>query len=461
MSQDDDGCLPELARRFLRGRQEGKGASIVRQLHRWIRSCGLELVKLQPEHVDQFLKHPFGTVLAKRTRYDYRGYLLAYLQWLYDQGQLSFDPSELRQGPLQSRPLPPLAEGFVQTLAVTLKGSTCHTYRTNLRRLCGWLKEKGVSYRALNRQHMTQWLCSLQEKGLHVATRINNILVARAYLGWLYEHGHLSTEPEVLLRRTDLPARPDYLPRPLSMKADRELQARLRASSNRYAQGLLLMRYTGIRIGELMSLELRCLRTDLRGLCFLKVPLGKLHNERLVPLDREAVQLVQRLQTAGHPERPWLLETPSGKQTYPSMYRNILRRACEGIEIAGRMTPHRLRHTYATTLLCGGMSLVGVMTLLGHRSYKTTLRYAAVTQETVGREYFEALTQIEKRYEKQLQPGPAQEATPQQMLSDVVRWIQKHIADEPRHVDAAHRLIRRLRRIEAELQHLIPPGRKS
>lgn len=313
--------------------------------------------------------------------------------------------------------------------------------------------------RDLDREQVTRWLAHLHEQGLKPATRFQTILQVRALLRWLYERGLLDRAADQLIRSTDLPKLPRYLPRPLSPAADRELQARLGASSCRYQQGLLLMRRTGLRIGELCALEYDCVRCDAAGHSFLKVPLGKLNSERLVPLDGETVERIEQLQREGCPQRPWLLASPLEQRTYPSLYSRALREACEGIDIDGRMTSHRLRHSYATTLLSGGMSLVGLMRLLGHLSYQTTLRYAAVTQETIGREYFAALGELEQRYQRQLrEPPPGGEPDPLRLLRDVARWIDKHVAYERGQHRRARRLTKRIGRLERELQGLLNDG---
>ena len=119
MSSFAHGRWSRIARRFLRTRKDKKARAIVGQLYRWMAEQQLSHAELQPGHLDRLLESPFGQPLARRTRYDYRGELLAYLQWLYAKGELSFDPSKLRRGKLQRRPLPELAEQFVATLAST------------------------------------------------------------------------------------------------------------------------------------------------------------------------------------------------------------------------------------------------------------------------------------------------------------------------------------------------------
>ncbi len=481
MSNATKPTLPAIARSYLRTRQDPKAQRIVEQLHSWMQRNNLELGQLVPSHVDEFLDGPFGEALAKRTLYDYRGELLTYLERLYVAGHVTFDPSRLRCGRLQKRPLSPLAKQFVDTLEVTLRPRTCDCYRTSLRRIHHWLNVNGIALQELERQHTVRWFRHLHDCGLHPSTRSHALQHIRAYLRWLHEHGLLQNEPDLLIRPTDFPKIPDLLPRPLSPEADRALQARLRASTCPDWQALLLMRNTGVRIGELIRPEYSCLRSDPQGNAFVKVPLGKLNNDRLVPVDTETVGLVEKLQGIGRSERLWLLPMPPPPSNMPktpridtrnspkdtthnSLYerlRRALRHACEGIDIDGRMTSHRLRHTYATTLLSGGMSLVGLMKLLGHRSYTTTLRYAAVTQETIGNQYFGALHALEERYQLQLHRSDAAEPDPLQMLSDVARWIDKHVAHDQDQPRTARRLNKRIERVSYELRQLLPQADDS
>jgi hypothetical protein len=131
-----------------------------------------------------------------------------------------------------------------------------------------------------------------------------------------------------------------------------------------------------------------------------------------------------------------------------------LAEACKGLEIPDRMTTHRLRHTYATTLLNAGMSLMGVMKLLGHRDYRMTLRYTEITLETVGKEYRAALTQMETRYRIALAtPGPAR-LDPDEALGDIIRWVQKRAGDDLDQRKRAAALVKRLRRIRDEVGDL-------
>jgi integrase len=250
---------------------------------------------------------------------------------------------------------------------------------------------------------------------------------------------------------------PDYLPRPLSPETDKQLQSRLRESNSSLALGLYLMRRTGLRIGELRHLERECVRADHSGTHFLKVPLGKLHNERLVPLDEPALRAVTELQRRAPDTSAWLLENPWGRPFRAKAYNGVLTKLAGDLPGSGRLTPHRLRHTFATSLLSGGMSLMGIMKLLGHRDYRMTLRYTRISDETLGREYFESLTRIAERYELFRSESSGDQHPPQddpkRLLQDAIRWVKKNLSSGPFRRESKL-LARRLEASRDELQRL-------
>lgn len=411
----------------------------------------LRIEELQPSNVESFVRRPLKKLLKRSTRNHRRVRLNIYLDWLYSSGHLSFDPQCFRHKPKRLSQIP---ENFLESLT-TIKSSSRRGYKSTLSVFHDWLEDNGLAVTSLKRQHMTRWFNYLKDKGLHPATRLQRILCVRVYLRWLYEQGSLKNIPEELVRCSDLPRLPSYLPRPLPPEADHELRLRLAGSECPYQQGLLLMRNTGLRVGELMSLELNCVRADHKGNRFLKVPLGKLDNERLVPIDDETFNLIGKLQRRGRRKKRWLLESPTRKKTQYVKYTRALHNACQDLEIPDRMTTHRLRHTYATSLLNGGMSLVGVMRLLGHRDYRMTLRYAAITQETIVKEYYEALVQTEKKYSIASRSPKYEELDPPRMLSYITRWLDKTGGQDPSTKRATRSLIRRIKRIQTAIQDLM------
>ncbi len=444
--------LPSVAEAFL-ATEGGRWAErLVRLFHHWLEDQQLGLETLRLVHVDQFLHRPSGRPIEVRTLHDYRYKLRRYFDWLRTHGHIDLDIPSRRSMP--RRTLPAYAEEFLAGLEPTLRPGTCKHYRGSLYQLHDWLDEQRICIRDLGRQDLKVWFQHLQRKGQAPATRVNIIVAVRVYLRELEDQGILSVHADDLIRRSDLPRLPHYLPRPLPPEADRILKNRLANSESPYQRALLLMRNTGLRVGELAALEYKCVREDSSGHRFLKVPLGKLHSERLVPIDDETYDIARWLQASSDNGRRWLLETVRGCKTRHVHYSKALQEACDGLEISDKMTPHRLRHTYATTLLNAGMSLIGVMKLLGHSDYRMTLRYTEITLETVGKEYFEALTQLEARYRDAIITAKPTELDPDRALTDIIRWVQKRAGSDPEYQRKAKLLANRLRLIRQEVGEL-------
>ena len=138
--------------------------------------------------------------------------------------------------------------------------------------------------------------------------------------------------------------------------------------------------------------ELDCVHEVPELGAWLKVPLGKLDTERMVPLDDDALDLIDRLAAVRCPGRPLphprtgkpteFLLTRHGARLSATGLRNELRRAAAAAGLS-ETTPHQLRHTYATTLINSGVSLQALMALLGHQSASMSLRYARLFDATV------------------------------------------------------------------------------
>jgi site-specific recombinase XerD len=447
-------ALPQPARRFLRTTDRPRVHGIVHAFHRWLDRRQLPLGELTPALLQQFLARPRRARVCRRVRVANKAWLRPYLQWLYDHGLVSFVPEPGRPQPPE---LPKLAREFLASLVPTFRPATVHCYTFSLRKLHGWLDPRGLAPERLTRPQSEQWLQWLHAAGLHPSSRHHILVESRAYLRWLGERRRMRTDPDELIRKSDFPKLPQYLPRPLNAEADRELQRRLAASQDPTAWALLLMRRTGLRIGELRNLEYHCIRIDKRR-SLLKVPLGKLNNERLVPLDVTALELVHRLQATGPRPRAWLVPGAGGAQAPYDRIRRALTTHSRDLPEPNRITCHRLRHTFATEMLGAGMSLVGLMRLLGHRDYHMTLRYAAITPEVVDDEYTKALERLATKYQLSARKPRRNEAPePDEILDQLARWLRKHVSS-PQPLRA---LLMRIERLRREVRNFEPAKRES
>jgi len=290
-------------------------------------------------------------------------------------------------------------ETQIQTLALTLRRSTVANYRCLARGFLSYLQNAFPDVRRLSQlrrdPHLLGWFRWLAEHDppLSNPTRENHLVRLRRLLNDLTANGH-PIQPD-LIRREDIPPQPRYLPRPLSPEDDRLLRQQLRRTDDLPANALLLTRATGIRIGECIDLSLECLRQLGDGQWALHVPLGKLRTERLVPVDDDGRRLVARLLSLRALAPPARLATsrgfllPRGGDRRPLYHklRFALAAAAQRAGCSGPVTPHRLRHTWATEMLRLGVSLPALMQLLGHKNIQMTLRYLEVTQPDLQREF--------------------------------------------------------------------------
>jgi integrase len=255
------------------------------------------------------------------------------------------------------------------------------------------------------------------DRAISVGEQRNRVITLGRFLADISEWGWPDAPARRLVFPRDVPRASRPLPRYLPPEQDRRLQEALVASENRLvADALLLARATGLRVGELVDLELDCVH-ELPGQgAWLKVPLGKLGSERMVPLDEETVQIIDRIVeqrspcgALPHPRTGHLAEfllCHHGKRLSIQALRDELARTATTAGI-GHVTPHRLRHTYATALVNAGCSLQALMELLGHVSAAMSLRYGKLFDQTVRADYERALEQAKAQIAQPLQGSSA------------------------------------------------------
>lgn len=259
------------------------------------------------------------------------------------------------------------------------------------------------------RKHIEPYLTSLVDtvnpkngELITVADRSRRVLALMGFLTDITEWGWPDAPPRKLVFRDDNPKLPQTLPRYLPVDIDRRLTEELsqRPGNKLAAAALRLQRCCGLRIGELLDLELDCVHEVPGHGGWLKIPLGKLETERMVPLDDDILELIDhitQIRSHGRPmphpryRRPaQFLFTHHGRRLSQRAVRDELDRAAQAAGLA-HVTPHQLRHTYATALVNAGVSLQALMALLGHMSAEMSLRYGRLFDTTVRAEYERAL----------------------------------------------------------------------
>lgn len=339
------------------------------------------------------------------------------------------------------RKLPKRIRDYLREQSACCKPSTVAGYQLTLGCFYDRLKTTKNPIGSLTRSQLQDYVLNLCERDLVPYTKVNYLLSVRKYLQWEVERGKLSEELLSVLDRSKLPAVPEYLPRPLSSENDRLLQEKLRRSDSPYAPPFLLLRHTGMRISELINLPKDCVLANGEEK-YLKVPLGKMNTERLVPLTEETLALIERIKNSPPLKKNrWDQNRLIGLSGPVSSVYRLLAHRFEKIlgEITDQQKPitfHRLRHTYATTLLTGGVGLVSLMKLLGHRRIEMTLRYAKVAPSHLRDEYLKAIKILEQQsFGNRLLHNqvclPDGQSHPAMLINQLASFIDKAARIEP------------------------------
>jgi integrase len=306
-----------------------------------------------------------------------------------------------RLAPLQ-HPFAGLFTRAIENITAALTPETARQYRATARNFLLYLADKYPEVESLEQlrcdPHILGWLAHLRSHQPPLAassllTRILFLRIILQHLAWTAQLPELA----YLLHREDAPRRPRRLPRPLPAEQDEAVQQELLRRNDLAANVFLLLRHTGMRIGEAVDLSIDCLHSTGPDQWTILVPLGKLKTERMVPVDSFVCQLVQRLRFFRSfdpsPQDGRLIARTSTKNNLIRKLREYLHEVCNAVGISGRIVPHRMRHTYATEMLRSGVTFPAVMKLLGHKSADMTMLYVEVAQTDLQREFHHAHSQ--------------------------------------------------------------------
>ena len=206
---------------------------------------------------------------------------------------------------------------------------------------------------------------------------------------------------------SDIPPRPDPLPRFLDDRdAARLMTAARTASDPRDRLVVELLSRTGLRVGEACGLDADAV-VLLRDGHWLRVPVGKLRNDRFVPLHPQLVDLLEAWCAANldHIRRHRLLLCDRRGPIDRHTVARILNRTAAAAGI-GHVHAHQLRHTLATQAINRGMRLEAIAALLGHRTMHMTMTYARIADRVVADEYNAVSEQIDSLYTQHLDTEP-------------------------------------------------------
>lgn len=284
---------------------------------------------------------------------------------------------------------------FLDTIAAERGAAenTLLSYGRDLQDFEHWLQGQGFHMQSVRQSHIEEYLAHCKAQGLSRSTRARRLSAIRQLYHFAFEEGLRSDNPAVQIPG---PGRDKTLPKTLSLEqVDRLLlAAQTQGRTPRdHARNVCLMQLlyaTGLRVTELVSLPMSAVRGDPRMILIR----GKGGKERLVPLSsparvalsdwlalRDAEDTVAR--SEGRPVSKFLFPSrgKSGHLTRNSFFLTIKEMAVKAGISPAHVSPHTLRHAFATHLLEHGADLRSIQTLLGHADVATTEIYTHVIEE--------------------------------------------------------------------------------
>lgn len=268
-----------------------------------------------------------------------------------------------------------------------------------------------TGFEQLTRRHIERWLIYITEYRSHwrrpvsTSMRKDFVVQVKIFLESIAEWGWKEAPPGPLIFRRDIPKVEKPLPRYIQSKSNLEklMAAVYQLKDPYFKAGLIILYETGIRHGELLNLKLDCVhsyRINGQEKVFLKVPLGKLKTERMVPLHPDAVLAIDELVVARGKCRPLpdlydsnqpaeFLFVKYGKCISTGYITHGLPRLIKKLNLRDqngnleKISSHQFRHTRATWLINHGMDVWSLMSFLGHKSPEMSLRYAKLFDSTV------------------------------------------------------------------------------
>lgn len=280
-----------------------------------------------------------------------------------------------------------LAKEFLTYIQVE-KGLARHTlksYATDLKRLESWAAQSGKSLPNLTRADLRKWIASLSREGLAPSSIARAVSAARGFFRFLMMDGHIKTQPTEDL---DTPQRFAYLPRFLT---EDEIDRLFAAPDISTAEGLRdrtmieLLYAAGLRVSELVGLK----QTDIEIHAGLVLCHGKGSKERRVPIGKSAIHWLRQyaaVKASYGADNSLFLFLYRGRPLTRQFAWSMIKRYAEQAGLQN-VSPHTLRHSFATHLLQHGADSRSLQALLGHSDISTTQIYTHITDRHLRNAY--------------------------------------------------------------------------
>ena len=286
-----------------------------------------------------------------------------------------------------------LVKGYVRYLKLqrNMSGNTLDAYQRDLRKLLDYLEREEKDVLEVTLEDLEHFSAGLHDIGIHPRSQCRILSGVRSFFRFLQLDGYREDDPTELL---ESPQIGEHLPEVLSLQEIDRLEASIDLSKwegHRNRAIIEVLFSCGLRVSELVNLKLSDLYLDEE---YVRV-FGKGSKERLVPISKRAIQELQfwfddRCHMTIKPgEEDYVFLNRYGKHLTRTMILIMIKHQADMAGIQKTISPHTLRHSFATALLEGGADLRIIQALLGHESIGTTEIYTHIDTSMLRKEILE------------------------------------------------------------------------
>lgn len=267
-------------------------------------------------------------------------------------------------------------------------GNTLEAYILDINKLLKFLKDNGISPEMAKLSDIQCFAASLHDIGISPRSQCRILSGVRAFYKYLYLDGYIKDDPTELL---ESPKLGDHLPEVLTTEEVDRLEQAIDLSKwegQRNKAIIEVLFSCGLRVSELVNLKMSALYLDEQ---FVRI-MGKGNKERLVPISENAIEqlkywFIDRSHMNIKPgEEDYVFLNRRGAHLTRTMILIMIKRLGAEAGIQKTISPHTLRHSFATALLEGGADLRAIQSMLGHESIGTTEIYTHIDTHTLREE---------------------------------------------------------------------------
>ncbi|MFZ0520440.1 MAG: site-specific tyrosine recombinase XerD [Candidatus Acidiferrales bacterium] len=270
-----------------------------------------------------------------------------------------------------------------------LSPNTLNAYRRDMAKFSEFAAKQKLETSQITRSHVVDFLRTLYLRKLDSRSVARHLVTIRHFFRFAFTEGFIPEDPAINIQS---PKFRQALPEFLSVQeVDRLLaQPDVNTTAGLRDKAMIELLYsTGLRVSELCGLKIADLQTEIGCLRCI----GKGNKERLVPVGRRALEVVQEYVKKSRPEilgdrtSPYLFTSRTGSAMNRIMFWKVLGAYGRKAGLRKTLSPHMLRHSFATHLLDRGADLRSVQMMLGHADIATTQIYTHVVEERLKQVY--------------------------------------------------------------------------